>query len=310
MSQTTSLASAHAERSQRINEKLTREAGPLVCAALQDPDVIEVLLNSDGALWLDRLGQGMAIVGSMPASQAESFMMTVAAAHNTTITRDNPILECELPLDGSRFEALMPPVVSAPVFAIRKRASRVFSLADYAAKGMLRPGYRPQRDSQPDYWDTARDPVEAINGAIRNRANILVVGGTSSGKTTLANAVLGAIAALCPDDRVVAIEDTVELQIPVRNHVALRTSENVSMARLLRATMRLRPDRIGVGEVRGGEAFTLAKAWNSGHPGGFGTIHADSAVEGLDKFGLYIYEAPEARSLSSSAARLPPPSTW
>ncbi|WP_017162179.1 ATPase, T2SS/T4P/T4SS family, partial [Xanthomonas phaseoli] len=181
---------------------------------------------------------------------------------------------------------------------IRKRASRVFSLADYAAKGMLRPGYRPQRDSQPDYWDTARDPVEAINGAIRNRANILVVGGTSSGKTTLANAVLGAIAALCPDDRVVAIEDTVELQIPVRNHVALRTSENVSMARLLRATMRLRPDRIGVGEVRGGEAFTLAKAWNSGHPGGFGTIHADSAVEGLDKFGLYIYEAPEARSLS------------
>jgi type IV secretion system protein VirB11 len=120
-----------------------------------------------------------------------------------------------------------------------------------------------------------------VEGAIAAKANILVVGGTGSGKTTFANALLQAIAEHHPAHRIVGIEDTPELQYPVENFVSLRTSYNVDMPRLLRATMRLRPDRIVIGEVRGGEAFSLLKAWNSGHPGGFGTIHADSAEEGL-----------------------------
>ncbi len=141
-------------------------------------------------------------------------------------------------------------------------------------------------------------PLEALRHAVRERHNILIVGGTGSGKTTLANAILAEIAALSPNDRLVAIEDTMELQVTMENSVLLRTSEATNMQRLLRATMRLRPDRIVVGEVRGGEALTLLKSWNTGHPGGIATIHANSAEGGLVRLSQLIYEAAEARNLS------------
>ncbi|MFM2287729.1 MAG: hypothetical protein RL684_872, partial [Pseudomonadota bacterium] len=279
---------------------LRRELGPDICALLDAPDVIEIMLNPDGSTWVERLGAPMERFGRMLPHQAESILTTIASVFKTTVTRSTPILECEVPLDGSRFIGLLPPIVAGPAFAIRKKASRVFTLADYASRGMFRLGTeRATPKANNDAWTREPDVERLIKGAIAGKANILVVGGTGSGKTTLANALLQAIAEHHPNDRVVGIEDTVELQFPVPNHVALRTSDTVDMTRLLRATMRLRPDRIVVGEVRGGEAFALLKAWNSGHPGGFGTIHADSAQEGLEKLTQYVYEAAEARPLPS-----------
>ncbi|MHC1744046.1 MAG: ATPase, T2SS/T4P/T4SS family [Syntrophobacteraceae bacterium] len=157
---------------------------------------------------------------------------------------------------------------------------------------------KDQRDGDGSLRTGFSHPVEAIRAGVLEKMNVLIVGGTGSGKTTLANAVLHEISLLCPHDRIVAIEDTVELQTDIANHVLLRTTETVSMQRLLRATMRLRPDRIIVGEVRGAEAYTLLKSWNSGHPGGIATIHANSAAEGLDKLGHYIYESRDAQNFA------------
>jgi type IV secretion system protein VirB11 len=287
---------------QRLHEKLERECGTVMIQALRDPSVIEVLLNPDGKLWIDVAGKGMECTGHvLEPGAAESMLTTCATMLHTTITRENPILEGEFPLDGSRLQGIVPPIVRAPMFAIRKKATKVFTLEDYRARGIIgdslgRPDHSPSSGGAS--LDTHANPLEAIRHAVRQRHNILIVGGTGSGKTTLANAVLAEIAALCTDDRLVAIEDTMELQVTMQNSVLLRTSESTNMQRLLRATMRLRPDRIVVGEVRGGEALTLLKSWNTGHPGGIATIHANSAEGGLIRLSQLIYEAPEARNLS------------
>jgi type IV secretion system protein VirB11 len=125
--------------------------------------------------------------------------------------------------------------------------------------------------------------ASVIRNAIKSRLNIVVSGGTGSGKTTLANAVIAEIVETAPDDRLVILEDTAEIQCVAENAVALHTSNSVDMARLLKSTMRLRPDRIIVGEVRDGAALTLLKAWNTGHPGGVTTIHSNSATSALQR---------------------------
>jgi type IV secretion system protein VirB11 len=294
----------------RLEEKLARECGPAMINALNDPKVIELMLNQDGKLWLDVLGKGMSYSGhDMPAASAESMLATCASMLNTTVTYENPILEGEFPLDGSRLEGLIAPLVKRPVFAIRKKAVNVFTLDDYVRTGIITEKMTGEIASHGHAHgqvsnEPITNPVEAIRQGVRNRNNILVVGGTGSGKTTLVNAVLAEIAALCHEDRLVAIEDTVELQITLPNSVLLRANEGVSMQRLLRATMRLRPDRIVVGEVRGGEALTLLKSWNTGHPGGCATIHANSAEAGLTRLRQLIAEAPEARNLADDVVNL------
>lgn len=289
------------EGKERLLERLRRDFGQFVLSAMADSKVVEVIRNVDGRIWLDVAGHGLLDSGhTMGANQAASILGVAAKMLDTTLTKENPILEGELPLDGSRLEGIIAPIVDTPVFAIRKKATMVFTLEDYAERGMLRPGTHRKGGHGGLDLSEAKTPLEALHLAIGQRANILIVGGTGSGKTTLANAVNEAIAQLCPTDRVIAIEDTRELQIPVQNHVLLRSSEHVSMQRLLRATMRLRPDRIIVGEVRGAEAYTLLKAWNSGHPGGMATVHADSAAEGLQKLTDYVFEAPEAQASSES----------
>jgi type IV secretion system protein VirB11 len=281
-----SVVSAPPEREtqrSRLVERMKRDCGSVIMEALADDTVNELMLNPDGRLWLDIAGKGMIDTGTLISSaQAESILSVSATLLDTVLTRDNPIVEGEFPIDGSRLEGLMPPIVARPTFAIRKRARSVFKLDDYIERGIL---------------TEAR--CAGLRYGVETHRNILVVGGTGSGKTTLTNAILGEIARACPDDRLVAIEDTQELQVTVANHVLQRTSETVTMQRLLRATMRLRPDRIVIGEVRGGESFTLLKAWNSGHPGGVTTIHADSAVDGLAKLADYIHENPDAGNLTS-----------
>jgi P-type conjugative transfer ATPase TrbB len=287
----------------RLEEKLERECGTAMIQVLRDPAVVEVLLNPDGRLWIDVAGKGMECTGQViEPGAAESVLTTCASMLHTTITRDNPILEGEFPLDGSRLEGILPPIVRAPIFAIRKKALKVFTLDDYRARGIIGATLGNRASSNVSGTGPVHGhPIDAIRHAVRERHNILIVGGTGSGKTTLANAILAEIAALCAEDRLVAIEDTMELQVAMRNSVLLRTSEETSMQRLLRATMRLRPDRIVVGEVRGGEALTLLKSWNTGHPGGIATIHANSAEGGLVRLSQLIYEAPEARNLSENS---------
>ena len=269
--------SARDEQARRLAETLRRQLGPVGCHILTEPGVFELILNTDGRLWEDRHGSGMRPVGVMSASAAESFIGTVASTLRTTVTRDSPILECELPPDapffGARFAASIPPIVAAPEFAIRLRASTVFSLADYVEQKVMTPGQQT-----------------VIQRAVGERQNILVVGGTTSGKTTLCNAVLAYMAEVAPEHRLVIIEDTPELQCASENVLAYRATGSVTMQQLLKTTMRRRPDRIIVGEVRGGEALALLKAWNTGHPGGVCTVHANDARAGLVRIEQLIAE--------------------
>lgn len=280
---------AHQQSVARQEEALRRALGPEILAALEDPEVIEIMLNPDGGLWLDRLGAGMEKIGEVDSIRAMSIISTVAAMLSTVVNEDRPILECELPTDGSRFEALVPPIVQRPTFSLRKRALLIFSLADYVSKGIM----------------TEHQKV-AIEAAVLNRQNILIAGGTGTGKTTLANAVLACIAERAGDQRIVIIEDTRELQCLAQNAVFLRSADHVDMTRLLRATMRLRPDRIVVGEVRDGSALALLKAWNTGHPGGVGTVHANDAGAALIRVGQLIQEAgvPPAPDLIAEAVNV------
>ncbi len=268
----------HRERQQRITQKLRRELGPTVLRALDDPDIIEIMLNPDGRLWVDRLGGGgMEVIGELSPVSAMAAMATIASTLDCTINAMNPTLEGELPIDGSRFEGLVPPVVSGPAFTIRKKASKVFTLADYVADGIM-----------------TRAQNALITEAIKLRKNILVVGGTSTGKTTLANGLIDEIVKVAPEHRLVIIEDVGEIQCTAENAVILRSTDMIDLTQLLRATMRLRPDRILVGEVRGPEALSLLKAWNTGHPGGIATVHADTALKGLSRLEALVAEGSHA----------------
>jgi type IV secretion system protein VirB11 len=270
------VLSVHQLRHARLKEKLKRELGPTILAALADPDVVEVMLNPDGRLWLDVLGNGMQDTGErIEPSQAESLLGTVAMMLGTVVNAEHPILEGELPFDDSRIGGVLPPITINPTFAIRKRAIRIFSIAEYVSSGVLDPGH-----------------AETLSAAISNRQNILIVGATGSGKTTFANALLLEIAVHAKSsERIIILEDTFELQCGIVNRVELRTSANADITKLLRTTMRLRPDRIIVGEVRGAEALTLLKAWNTGHPGGISTIHANDCMAALTRLEQLVEEA-------------------
>src|SRR6185436_13780743 len=248
--------------------------GPSIAAWLDDPVIVEVMLNPDGRLWVDRLSGGMIDTGeSLAAADGERIVRLVAHHVGAEVHPASPRVSAELPETGERFEGLLPPVVTAPAFAIRKPAVAVFTLEDYVSAGIM-----------------AEVQAERLREAVRERRNILVAGGTSTGKTTLTNALLAEVAKTT--DRVVLIEDTRELQCSSPNLVALRTKDGVaSLSDLVRSSLRLRPDRIPIGEVRGAEALDLLKAWGTGHPGGIGTIHAGSARGALRRLEQLVQEA-------------------
>jgi type IV secretion system protein VirB11 len=271
----------------RQQESLYHALGPLIADALAQPDVVEIMANPDGTLWVDRAGVGRGKVGRIEQSAAETTIRLLASHMGETVTPDRPAVAGVLPRSGERFQGLLPPLAERPVFTIRKRASIVFTLDDYVAKGIL-----------------PAAGAEVIRRAVGDRKNILVAGGTGSGKTTLVNAIL----AEPPfrSDRIVLIEDTKELQCPAEDKVELltkNTEPRVTMTDLLRMTLRLRPDRIIIGEVRGPEALAMLKAWNTGHPGGVATIHANSAVEALSRIEDLVGEASQViprRSIASA----------
>jgi type IV secretion system protein VirB11 len=267
----------HSIQSEAISRgaRMLRTAfGNAIARFLEDPNIVEVMLNPDGRLWIDRLSSGLADSGEIvPAPDGERIIRLVAHHVGAEVHAASPRVSAELPETGERFEGLLPPVVAAPVFAIRKPAVAVFTLDDYVATGVM----------------TSAQAV-ALKYAVEVRKNILVAGGTSSGKTTLTNALLAEVAKT--SDRVVLIEDTRELQCKAPNLVALRTKDGViSLSDLVRSSLRLRPDRIPIGEVRGAEALDLLKAWGTGHPGGVGTIHAGTALGALRRLEQLIQEA-------------------
>ena len=263
---------------ERRRAMLRTAMGPAIAAALADPRIIEVMVNPDGALRVDILGEGRVDTDvRIDGAQVERIIRLVASHARGEVHAERPIVSAELPPHGEgageRFEGVLPPVSLAPCFSIRKPAARIYTLLDYVTDGIM-----------------SADAARILSMAVVERRNILVVGGTSSGKTTLANALLAEMAHL--DERVILIEDTRELQCAAPDVVALRTrAGSVTMADLVRSTLRLRPDRIIVGEVRGAEALDMLKAWNTGHPGGIATVHANSALSALYRVEQLVQEA-------------------
>ncbi|RQW40595.1 P-type conjugative transfer ATPase TrbB [Novosphingobium sp. LASN5T] len=263
---------------ERRRAMLRTAMGPAIAAALADPRIIEVMVNPDGALRVDILGEGRVDTDvRIDGAQVERIIRLVASHARGEVHAERPIVSAELPPHGEgageRFEGVLPPVSLAPCFSIRKPAARIYTLLDYVTDGIM-----------------SADATRILSMAVVERRNILVVGGTSSGKTTLANALLAEMARL--DERVILIEDTRELQCAAPDVVALRTrAGSVTMADLVRSTLRLRPDRVIVGEVRGAEALDMLKAWNTGHPGGIATVHANSALSALYRVEQLVQEA-------------------
>ncbi|GAJ30748.1 P-type conjugative transfer ATPase TrbB [Acidomonas methanolica] len=268
------VAPFRSESVARGTRMLRTALGSAIAGYLDDPSIVEVMLNPDGRLWIDRLAGGMEDTGiRITPADAERIVRLVAHHVGVEVHPGSPRVSAELPGSGERFEGLVPPVVAAPCFAIRRPAVAVFSLDDYVAGGIM----------------TAAQAA-FLRRAVMERQNILVAGGTSTGKTTLVNALLAEIART--GDRVVLIEDTRELQCAAPNLVALRTKDGAaSLSDLVRSSLRLRPDRIPIGEVRGAEALDLLKAWGTGHPGGVGTLHAGSAIGALRRLEQLIQEA-------------------
>ncbi|EOZ8436592.1 P-type conjugative transfer ATPase TrbB [Escherichia coli] len=261
----------------RAIEKLKRDMGRSLMEALEDPETLEIMLNPDGKLWREKFGQPMFCMETVPVQRSKTIIQTIAGFHKKIIDSNSPFLECELPIDGSRFAGQLPPLVAGPTFAIRKKASRIFLLDEYVDKGVM-----------------TRVQADFICRAIAAHKNILVIGGTGSGKTTLLNAIIAEIVRQFPDERICIIEDTGELQCAALNFVQYHTTINVTMTDILRLILRMRPDRIFVGETRGPEALDMLDAWNTGHEGGAASLHANNTLSALTRLRSLISRNPFA----------------
>ena len=237
---------------------------------LKEDDIIELYTNNDRKIWVDTLSKGRYFTGRyMDASDSMRIIQSVADYTDKIVDKMNPIISAELPETGSRFQGVIPPIVENPVFNIRKKGIRVFTLDDYINSGSL-----------------TEKQKEVIIQAVNERKNILIVGGTSSGKTTFANAVINEIAKT--GDRLIIMEDTREIQSVAEDTLRMVTSEFANMLTLFQSSMRQRPDRLIAGEVRGAEALNMLIGWNSGHPGGRCTLHSDDARGGLRQLEQYV----------------------
>ena len=265
----------HNAATQRVQQAIERCLGSALLQLLHNKQVVEILLNADGTVWSETLGLGMQQQKIVLSPHDAQALIRLVASHREVgvCNEQNPSLSCAFPLGRARFQAFLPPLVSAPAFSIRKHAVAVFTLQDYVNSGVLTPKQH-----------------EALVHAVHNRHNVLIVGGTGSGKTTLANALLHEMARTT--HRVITIEDTPELNCVCPNTVQIITRAGIgyTMRHALRDVLRFRPDRIVVGEVRDGSALDLLKAWNTGHNGGVATIHANSAQMGLTRLESLIAE--------------------
>ena len=245
---------------------------------IADPQITEVMVNGTGRVFIERRG----LVEAVPDVTVREQNLRVAVRNlarvlGEDISEERPLLDSRLP-DGSRVAAALPPVsLGGTTLTIRKFQSRSFLADELVQIGTL-----------------TRGQLASLRRSIEARYNILISGGTGTGKTTLLNALT---AFLPPDDRLVLIEDTAELQLQASNVVRFEARREqaglpaVTIRDLLRATLRHRPDRILLGAVRGGEAFDLLQALNTGHSGTLSTIHANSAEQALSRFASCVMQA-------------------
>jgi type IV secretion system protein VirB11 len=288
------------EKQERLKEKLRDELGPVIVGLLDQSSGLEdILVNEDSSIWVKRTGSAFEQVGELPSRQARGAMMTIASMQKTTVTEIRPVLETQLPIWKYRFAGLIEPVVPSPSFAIRVKSDKKRSLKDLQRQGILttKDDPRNRRSQQEDFIDSVKnlDHLEVIQQAIIAHKNILIVGGTGAGKTTIANAILEEIGTLTPGDRVLVIEDTQELLLDSANSLSMLATTEFDQLKCLKVALRLKPDRIVVGEVRdGAAALPLLKSWNTGHPGGVSTLHANSATEALDRLEALVREATDA----------------
>jgi type IV secretion system protein VirB11 len=266
---------AHARRI----EQMRRILGPEITGLFEDKTVVEIMANPDGQVFVERLGAGMSRFGTIDTGRVQSLLGLMADFLHTTVGRDRPVVEGAMPIEflRSRFAGAIPPLADGASFSIRLPARSVYTLDQYVASGILT---EAQRD--------------LVVEAVRARRNILVSGGTGSGKTTLSNAIIDVISReSSAEQRIVIIEDTRELQCTAPNVVQFLTDDDagIDMTRLLKLTLRYRPDRILVGEVRDKAALALLKAWNTGHPGGIATLHANNPEAALLRLDQLCQEA-------------------
>jgi P-type conjugative transfer ATPase TrbB len=248
----------------RILKLLRSSMGVSLMGMLDDPAVTEISINSDGTLWVDRVGQGRRNSGTtVSADDTFRILSIVADAKGELIGDDNPSFDAILPGHGYRFIGTLPPLTPGPSVTIRKKPNRVISLQEYQEAGIIT---QPQRD--------------LLVKACVDRQNLIIAGGTGSGKTTLANALLQVMATT--GHRIVTIEDTPELQNSAEDQESMFVVPGLrTMQDCLRAALRMHPDRLIFGEVRGSEVRDMLMAWNTGHRGGLCTIHADAALDSL-----------------------------
>lgn len=265
------------EDAERAHALVRHMLGADILTALAEPDTVEILLNPDGVIWHERLGKHMRPIGKLDRADAMALAGALAGTVRKKITWESPYVETELVLDGSRVSVQVPPIVPAPTLSIRKHASAVFSLEDYVASEVM-----------------SEAQADVLRQAVCQGKNILVVGGTGSGKTTLINAIIEEITRARDKARLLIIEDTSELQCVAMNTARYRTSDEVPMQQLIRISLRMRPDIIIVGEIRGAEALDLLDAWATGHRGGAASIHGDSAAIGVSRLVLNVSRNPLA----------------
>ncbi len=260
----------------RFDELLRLQLGPQLLAAIADPAITDIMYNADGRLWCEAHGRGLYEAGfALPGSKVEALIGIVATSLGMVANRDHPIVEGVLPIERIRFEGVLPPVAARASFAMRKPSKVLYTFDDYIRDHIL----------------TAQQ-AGVFRDAVARKLNILIAGGTGSGKTTLAATLINEMAALSdPNDRYILLEDTPEIQCTAANLQTMWTSQTVDLTELVRISMRMRPTRILIGEVRGREALGFLKALLTGHPGGCCTVHAGSARGALDRLETLVQEA-------------------
>jgi pilus assembly protein CpaF len=245
---------------------------------IRDPEISDIMVNGAARVFIEKQGRLQEVSGvTISEKSLQVAVRNIARSLGDEINEEKPLLDSRLP-DGSRVAAVFPPCsVTGTILAIRKFHSKLYTPDELVRIGSLTPGL-----------------LQMLQAAVENRENVLISGGTGSGKTTL----LTALTAFIPsDDRVIVIEDTSEIQIEKNNLVRLETRKEqptlppVTIRDLLRTTLRLRPDRILLGEVRGGEAFDLLQSMNTGHSGTLSTIHANSAEQAMSRFTTCVLQS-------------------
>lgn len=278
---------------------------------LEDPGVIEIMCNRPGEVWIESVSSQHMVRHDVPALDEKAIRalaQMIAGTTQQSVNEETPLLSAAMP-HGERFQAVLSPVAAAGgAFAIRKQVIRDMTLDDYVALG----GLDDVRVSGPRDGDIGevgeleaelaarlQDPSprarrEWLRFAVENRVTMLISGGTSSGKTTFFNGILKDV----PEwERLVSIEDTRELKPPQPNYLALVASKGgqgrarTTIQECLEAALRLRPDRIFMGEIRGAEAFSFLQAINTGHPGSLSTLHADNPHGAFERLAMATMQA-------------------